>query len=97
SNPPIRRSREDPSVLKTEVGTSPARASRADVYTGRAWVQARVKVCNECSSRGGAEGAAVVEEKLRHAAASAVNGAVNGVNRQLQIRNARCDSGGDAA
>src|SRR5215813_1355487 len=42
SNPPIRRSREDPSVLKTEVGTSPARASRGDVTPGAARRKAAV-------------------------------------------------------
>src|ERR1041384_1083901 len=42
SNPPIRRSREDPSVLKTEVGTSPARASRGDVTPGAARCKAAV-------------------------------------------------------
>jgi hypothetical protein len=39
SNPPIHRSREDPSVLKTEASTSPARASAAERTRKRAHLQ----------------------------------------------------------
>jgi hypothetical protein len=49
SNPPCRRSRGAPSVLKTEAGTSPARASRANVDTGQP--RAQDLGSSECASK----------------------------------------------